>query len=156
MVILAGCTQAAEAPAGDLYARYERAVFATVTCLQERGVEAEATLGFDGVGYEFTLATEGTPGGENPTASIDAVMEECEEATGLKEVAIEFSQATSPTEAEYRQIVVDCGEELGIAVDPKATTDDLHAAAYQGGEPRSIECIFARFGDIARRNLQGR
>ena len=148
--------QASDAPAGDLYARYERAVFATVTCLQERGVDAEATLGLDGVSYEFTLATEGTPGGENPTASNDAAMEECEEATGLKEVATEFSRATSPTEVEYRQIVVDCGEELGIAVDPKATTDDLYAAAYRSGESGYIECIFARFGDIARRNLRGR
>ena len=155
-MLVAGCVPTAEAPAGDLYARYERAVFATVTCMRERGLDAEATLGRDGFSYGIGVSSQGDSGGEHPLPSIEAAMEECEEATGLKEVSMELSRATDPTEAEYREIVVGCAEEVGVAIDPKATTDELYAAAYRGGEPGYIECIYARFGDIARRNLQGR
>ncbi len=88
--------------------------------------------------------------------SAHAAMRECEEATGLAKMSAEYAQVTNPTEAEYRHVVLDCADELGIAVDPQATTDDLYAAAYRGDEPRYVECIFTRFGDIARRNLRQR
>ncbi len=126
-------------------AEYERAIAATIACMQQQGLAVTGPLEINAgrfLGYVVGLGPDEGPGGA-PSDTFESVQTLCE-ATYLDGIAAAWIVQQQPTGSEAEAVRIDyveCLRERGLDIDSNASIDSFESDPTFVADRRARPCI---------------